>query len=176
MGTARIVDDARVRVEDHRGARDGVVLRFGRGGGIERMMGEVLAVQHRRETADHLGLRFEQLLPWHALDVGDAAARDPKLRQQLVGGFLRVGFVDEFQRRSALRSIDPLFCVMVMAFREDDAPPGLSPFRMPTPDNALDSLSITTSSRRRRHPASLVDTRDWLQSCPPSRRPSPCRP
>jgi hypothetical protein len=56
------------------------VARFGRGRRIERMMGQVLAVQHRRETAGHLGLGFEQLLPWHALDIGDAVARDPKLR------------------------------------------------------------------------------------------------
>ena len=67
------------------------------------------------------------------------------------------------------------FALMVMAFRED-ARLVLSPFRMPSSDNALDSLSITTPSRRRRPPASLVDRRDWRPPCLPSRRPSPCRP
>jgi hypothetical protein len=66
------------------------------------MIRKVGAVHHRRESGVDAGLRFQELLPGQALDVGDAIARQAELLDELVSGLRGVGLVGEAQGGPAL--------------------------------------------------------------------------
>ena len=75
--------------------------RFGWRNRIERMMGQNVAVHHRREPGD-TRLRFKELLPRDFLNIGNSRLWYFQFRKQLLGKLCRGLARSKAQRRTAL--------------------------------------------------------------------------